>query len=266
MYMFDALQDPTLALKSADDVQNLPSTNARAILITQKGTNPSLWKSIALEQKGLSFAFVPDANKDVMQKLGVEKAPSVIVIPANSDNKVVYNGAMKKKDLLQFVSKYASQQQQQDAPQQEEPTPSATFSAIKKQPEAPAAPEAIHVTNDAQVNDLCTSQCILGVVGNDNEKEEYLKLVAPFYKHKNVKFGFIDASNSAFVQAFASSEQASNDQGIDLLVLRGSKLKYAVGKKVNESTAGYFFEKVFYGGLRFAALAKIPTLNKKDEL
>ncbi len=66
---------------------------AKAILFSQKSSTPPLFKALSVEYEDrLILGEVRDTQKDICEKYGVTKFPSVLIFPKGSTEPVVYDG------------------------------------------------------------------------------------------------------------------------------------------------------------------------------
>ena len=99
----DKLENKNLDTYLSDN-RDLP----RAILFTDKGTTAALTKVLANEYvTNLKFAQARKKEDKVTGKFGVDKFPTLLVLPAGSEEPVVYEGAMEKQPLNEFLDQYA---------------------------------------------------------------------------------------------------------------------------------------------------------------
>lgn len=81
---------------------------ARAILFTEKGTISALWKAIAIDFLGsISVAQVRSKEKAAVELFGVTEFPTIVLIPALGEDKIVYDGEINKDDIVKFLSQVA---------------------------------------------------------------------------------------------------------------------------------------------------------------
>ena len=89
----------------------LESSNdtAKAILFSNKGTTSALTKVLATEYLGgLTFAQVRDKEAKAVEMFGVTEYPTLIVLPGGTKEPAKFEGAYKKKEMMDFLSQYAS--------------------------------------------------------------------------------------------------------------------------------------------------------------
>jgi protein disulfide-isomerase A6 len=84
---------------------------AKAILFSSKAHTSALYKSLAIDFQGrMTLAQVHDTQKAVVTEFNVDTFPKLVVLPGGSAPGVVYDGAMKRDPMFQFLSEYAPEQ------------------------------------------------------------------------------------------------------------------------------------------------------------
>jgi len=86
----------------------------KAILFTDKGKTSALMKSIAIDFKGsISVAQIRDKEKASVELFGINKFPTLILLPGGKEaaEGEVYDGELKKEDIVAFLSKAATPNQ-----------------------------------------------------------------------------------------------------------------------------------------------------------
>ncbi|KAK6365696.1 hypothetical protein LTS17_011083 [Exophiala oligosperma] len=84
-----------------------PSTHAKALIFTDKGTTSPLVKSLAVDFLG-NIAFAQIRHKDTAEKFGVTTFPTVQLIPAAGEAPIPYDGEINREALVAFFSQVAS--------------------------------------------------------------------------------------------------------------------------------------------------------------
>ncbi|KAI9883687.1 MAG: hypothetical protein M1823_004545 [Watsoniomyces obsoletus] len=78
---------------------------AKAVLFTNKGTTSPLFRALAVDfLDGISFAQIRDKEQEAAKMFGVEKFPTLILLPGGDKKGIVYDGEMKKEALVKFLS------------------------------------------------------------------------------------------------------------------------------------------------------------------
>lgn len=87
---------------------NEKNETSKAILFTPKGTTSALYKALAIDFLGsMEFAQVRDKETDALKQFGIEKVPSLVILPGGSAPGKVYEGAMKHEALHKFLAEIA---------------------------------------------------------------------------------------------------------------------------------------------------------------
>ncbi|RSL69047.1 hypothetical protein CEP53_002381 [Fusarium sp. AF-6] len=77
----------------------------KAILFTKKGTTSALIRSIAIEFLDvISVAQIRDKEKAAVKKFGIKDFPTLVLIPGEGKEPVLYDGELVKKDMVKFLS------------------------------------------------------------------------------------------------------------------------------------------------------------------
>ncbi len=80
---------------------------ARVVLITDKKTTPTLFKSLSIEYLDrLVFGEVKSSSKDIVNELNVSSYPTLIAF-AKDGTKEVYDGPIKQEKVIAFLDKFA---------------------------------------------------------------------------------------------------------------------------------------------------------------
>jgi protein disulfide-isomerase A6 len=77
----------------------------KAILFTEKGTTSALLKSIAIDFSGvITIGQARNKETKTVEKFGVEKFPTLVLLPGGDAPAIVYDGEMKKEAIVKFLS------------------------------------------------------------------------------------------------------------------------------------------------------------------
>ncbi|XWX00370.1 hypothetical protein V2A60_008390 [Cordyceps javanica] len=77
----------------------------KALLFTDKGTTSALLRSIAIDYLGvISVAQVRNKESAAVAKFGITKFPTLVLVPGGGREPVVYDGDLKKADMVKFLS------------------------------------------------------------------------------------------------------------------------------------------------------------------
>lgn len=81
---------------------------AKAILFTNKGVTSALWKALAIDFLGsIGFAQIRDKEMEAIGTFGIEKYPTIIVLPGGDKDGIVYGGKVQRDDLFEFFKTIA---------------------------------------------------------------------------------------------------------------------------------------------------------------
>jgi len=77
---------------------------AKALLFTDKGTTSALLRSIAIDFLDvIKVGQIRNKEKSAVEKFGIEKFPTLVLIPGAGAEPVVYSGELKKGDMVDFL-------------------------------------------------------------------------------------------------------------------------------------------------------------------
>ncbi|TWU70654.1 hypothetical protein ED733_001257 [Metarhizium rileyi] len=80
------------------------SDRPKAILFTEKGTTSALLRSLAIDFLDvISIGQVRNKEVKTVEKFGIEKFPAFVLIPGGDKEPIVYDGELKKKDMVAFL-------------------------------------------------------------------------------------------------------------------------------------------------------------------
>ncbi|KAB2573956.1 putative pdi related protein a protein [Lasiodiplodia theobromae] len=92
-----------------DDFLNEGNGSPKAILFTEKGTTSALLRALAIDFLGsIQVAQVRNKEKKAVESLGIDKFPSLVLLPGGDKEAIVYSGEMKKEPMVEFLSQAAS--------------------------------------------------------------------------------------------------------------------------------------------------------------
>lgn len=91
--------------KDVDAFLSENNDTAKAILFTDKGTTPALLKSIAIDFLDvITIAQARNKEAKTVELFGIEKYPTLVLLPGGDKEAVVYEGEMKKEPIVKFLS------------------------------------------------------------------------------------------------------------------------------------------------------------------
>lgn len=95
--------------KDIDDFLSTKNESAKAVLFTEKGTTSALLKSIAIDfLDAITVAQVRNTQKEAVELFGIEKFPTLVLLPGGDKDGIVYDGDLKKEAMVQFLTQVAS--------------------------------------------------------------------------------------------------------------------------------------------------------------
>lgn len=150
----------------------LAKDGPKALLFTEKGTTSALLKSIAIDYLSvLNVGQVRNKEVGAVEKFGIEKFPTLVLIPEGTDAEPkIYNGELNKPDMMAFL-KQAGEPNPDPAPPknkksktstkpaEESATPVAEPEPVKDAPEEPVAPAIIPINTIISFDQLA-EQCL----------------------------------------------------------------------------------------------------------
>lgn len=85
------------------------SDGPKAVLFTDKGVVSALMKALAIDFLGaIDVAQIRDKEKQAVEVFGVEKFPTLVLVPGEGKDPLTYDGEMKKEAMVAFLSQAAS--------------------------------------------------------------------------------------------------------------------------------------------------------------
>lgn len=266
MSKFNSLADP---VKKLDDLQVVKqfvenTATSRAILLTSKDSNPSLFKSIAVELKNrdVSLAYIPNkAQSTVLSAIDSDlKAPALLLYTKDSTSFIKYDGKMKKYEILKFLESNI-------------PGTEANKEKVRAQQKAEEQRKKEQVVIETiksveELRSVCDKMCVFTIAdSSDTDKKKLFTELAQQYKKKELRFAIVETNNADFKNAFDIQSVDTETTSIPVVVFRGGKSKYSSKNDVTKENAEWFFEQILYGGLKFSPLeVDIPSLTSHDEL
>ncbi|KAJ6442510.1 putative protein disulfide isomerase-related protein A [Purpureocillium lavendulum] len=86
----------------------LEGDGPKVLLFTEKGTTSALLRSVAIDYLDVvSVGQVRNKEKAAVEKFGVEKFPTLVLIPGAGKDPITYDGELNKKDIAAFLSQVA---------------------------------------------------------------------------------------------------------------------------------------------------------------
>lgn len=98
-----------LADKDVDEWLSKDTDTPKAILFTEKGTTSALLRSVAIDFLGsINVAQIRNRETEAVEKFGISSFPTLILLPGGDKEHVVYDGELKKKPIVEFLSQAAA--------------------------------------------------------------------------------------------------------------------------------------------------------------
>lgn len=81
----------------------------KAILFTDKGTVSALLKGVAIDFLDvIKIAQIRSKEKGAVEKFGIDKFPTLVLIPGKGEEPIKYDGPVKRADMVKFLSQAGS--------------------------------------------------------------------------------------------------------------------------------------------------------------
>ncbi|KAF3001262.1 hypothetical protein E8E13_003672 [Curvularia kusanoi] len=94
--------------KNLDEWLQGNKDSAKAILFSEKGVVSATMKALAIDFAGIvSVAQVKKTEKAAVEKYGITEFPSLILVPAGSDEPIKHEGKVDKEAMVKFLSQVA---------------------------------------------------------------------------------------------------------------------------------------------------------------
>ncbi|KAK3936092.1 protein disulfide-isomerase MPD1 [Diplogelasinospora grovesii] len=91
--------------KNVDQFLSEKNETAKAILFTDKGTTSALMKSLAIDFLDvITIGQARNKETKTVEMFGVEKFPTLILLPGGDKDGIVYDGEIKKHAMVKFLS------------------------------------------------------------------------------------------------------------------------------------------------------------------
>jgi protein disulfide-isomerase A6 len=139
---------------------------AKVVLFTDKGTTSALLRALAIDFLGsVNFGQVRNTEKNSVEAFGVDKFPTLLLLPGGDKDPLVYDGEMKKDLMSEFVSQAAA------------PNPDPAPEPASKPKPKPKSKKAKRADQDPKSDDGSSDQ------SSDTPKaDEPLSLIPPIMK------------------------------------------------------------------------------------
>lgn len=95
--------------KDLDGWLSEDEASPKAILFTEKGTTSALIRALAIDFLGsIKVGQVRSKESDAVEKFEVESFPTLVLLPGEGKDPIVYDGELKKQPMLEFLSQAAA--------------------------------------------------------------------------------------------------------------------------------------------------------------
>ncbi|KAI8340019.1 hypothetical protein BC941DRAFT_511404 [Chlamydoabsidia padenii] len=179
------------------------STLTKVILFTPKMSTIPLYKALSLDfgDGRLLMGEVKKTEKKVMDALGVEKVPSLIVLtPGKEGQHLVYDGKLKYRPLYDYLSTFASK-----------PATHNTITTLEKEPLEPPIKmqvnsNVIELETKEEFEKQCLTTdntlCAIAIISPGEEKEKMIELLNEINIHNiniQLHFGWMTKATAASI-------------------------------------------------------------------
>lgn len=188
--------------KDIDEFLERDKERPKALLFTEKGSTSTLLKSIAIDFLDvISVAQIRSKEEGSVGRFGVEKFPTLVLLPGGDKEAVTYEGEMKKGPIVEFLSqagepnpdpaasKSDKKKDGPEEPKQDAPGPEPESQALPKE-QAPPALKTLMTTEALEEECLHprAGTCVLALVPEEkHETADHLLLDLAGLVHKNAQ-------------------------------------------------------------------------------
>lgn len=143
--------------KDIDEFLSNKNESAKALLFTEKGTTSALLKSLAIDfLDAITVGQVRNTQKKAVELFGIEKFPTLVLLPGGDKDGIVYDGDLKKPAMVAFLSQVASPNPVSASPKPKtkssKPKKAATASTdASSEPSAEAGEKITEPVDDANI-------------------------------------------------------------------------------------------------------------------
>ncbi|KAL4967908.1 putative disulfide isomerase [Aspergillus stella-maris] len=136
--------------KNLDEWLSEDEEAPKAILFTEKGTTSGLIRALAIEfLGGIKVSQIRNKESNAVEKFGITEFPSLVLLPGDGKEHIVYDGELKKGPMVEFLSQAASPNPD-PAPASEKAKKSPKSSSPEKKPKASEPSESEDSTAEAK--------------------------------------------------------------------------------------------------------------------
>jgi len=272
----DMLPNFVHKVDSKTEEKFLAENIGKVLLFTSKKSVPNLFKALALEYRNrLQFGWVKSDNKELVEKYGVEKFPTVLVQKKGEDSYTPFEGKISFDNLNEFLKKHAPSKRNMYAEHSSDDEQEDLASA---KPIDPTEFELKRITSAEDWQKNCVERsgiCAVAILDPYNypddipRQEELLKQLAENYIGKLHMMWFAAREQPSFCEAVGISNFPSlvliNPSRKDQQKARYSLLRGAF----DEESISDYFDRFLMGGRGAVVLEKefeIRSVNPEDFL
>ncbi|KAF3034722.1 hypothetical protein E8E11_001082 [Didymella keratinophila] len=108
--------------KNLDEWLQENKDSAKAILFSDKGVVSATMRALAIDFAGvISVAQIKKSEKSAVEKYGVTEFPSLVLLPAGSEEPIKHKGKVEKEAMVQFLSQVAPPNPDCPGPKEKKP-------------------------------------------------------------------------------------------------------------------------------------------------
>ncbi|EME44332.1 hypothetical protein DOTSEDRAFT_71986 [Dothistroma septosporum NZE10] len=147
--VIDKIPNHVKKLKDADYATWVAEAGPKAILFTEKGSVSALLKATAIDFLGvLGVAQIRDKETEAVEAFGVEKFPTLVLLPGHGKDPITYDGDLKKDAIVKFLLQAATPNP--DPAPKKEKVKSTDTSKASKDSSSFAKSSASHASEEAK--------------------------------------------------------------------------------------------------------------------
>ena len=234
-----------------DFITSNPS-NHKVLLFTSKKTTPPLLKAISKHYQGkLYFGEVRQSESELVQKFGITKIPTLIVLSEPENYKgVIYEGALNRDGIEKFINKYA-------------------YETIKQEVKSSGVKELTKELYKTECNQNDGKNiCVIKIIhsGFDIPSIDAIQMNNLAEKYKNDPYAFyyiLEEKHGHLWSAFDSE-----DKSTDFVIIKGKRKRYLpINLKTEkfENELSRKLDSIISGSGSFKALLKHLNLIRNNE-
>jgi len=271
----DMLPNFVHKVDSSSEEKFISNNLGKVMLFTDKKSVPTLFKALALEYRNrLHFGWIKSTEKELVEKYGVEKFPTVLVQKKGEETTTKFDGKVGFDALNAFLKKYAPPPRNMYA----ENAPEEGEEVVSAKPVDPTEFELKRITSAADWQTNCVERsglCAVAVLDPYNypedlaKQEELLTSLAAQYTGKLHLMWFAAREQPSFCEALGLSNFPS------LMLLNparneNQKTRYSPFRGAfDEESISDYFDRFLAGGRGATVLDKeyvIRDVNPEDFL